>query len=237
MFVTKVKTLTAVVLAFFLATGLLLIGQTPAAPVPVKDTQDRKDKAKKDEPNKVEPKKDAPKKDALSIIKKVVCAGSGNVTIRQGDKETINGQPVQAQDAPDGIFTVSDANDVDIEVKELPELVVAGSGNIDGKDVKARRAVLVISGSGHIRLSGAVDEQVITVAGSGEIHGRELKGKQATVNVTGSGNVVVNVTESVQATVVGSGSVRYLGSPKVEESITGSGSVGPDKDTAKDKDK
>jgi len=224
MFLTKVKkTLTAVILAIFLAAGIVLVGHTLAAAVPVQDNK---------EPKNEEARKEEPKKENLPIIRKIVISASGGVNLRQTGKESVNGTALKAEDLKAGVLELAGAEEVTVEVKELPELVVEGSGNVTATDIKAKRAAITIRGSGEVLFSGTANEQVVISVGSGGFNGRELKGKQATVIVDGSADVIVNVADLLKASIGGSGSIRYCGSPRVEESVSGSGSVVPctDKD-------
>jgi RNA polymerase sigma factor (sigma-70 family) len=237
MSMTKVKTLTAVVVALFVAAGVALVGHALAASAPTQDQpagkEQQKRQPKKDD-RKAEPKKEEAKEEAKKAdlqVKKIVVVGSGNVTFQQGKKNTLNGAALTAGDLEDGVLQLMGDKDAVIELEELPEVVLAGTGNFTGKGVKARRAAFVINGSKNvIRLSGTADEQVVTINGSAKFEGRELKGKQATISVNGPGDVIVNVTDGLKASVAGPGSVRYLGSPKVEKSVFGGGKVSADKD-------
>jgi Putative auto-transporter adhesin, head GIN domain len=224
MFLTRVKkTLTAVILALFLAAGIVLVGHTLTAAVPAQD---------KKAPRTEEARKEDPKKESLPIIRKIVISASGGVNLRQTGKESVNGVALKAEDLKDGVLELAGAEEVTVEVKELPELVVEGSGNVTGTDIKAKRAAITISGSGEVLLSGTADEQVVISVGSGGVNGRGLKGKQATISVDGSADVIVNVTDLLKASIGGSGSIRYCGAPRVEETVSGSGAVVPctDKD-------
>lgn len=240
----KVKTITAVVLTFFLTAGVALVGHARATPVSPQDqpvvgngqktaepapaplavAQDQPG-ADKDQP-KANPKRDEPKKrEATNVpaIKKIVVQGNSNVTFQQGGNQTLKG--ATADDVKDGVLYLTGKEDVIIDLKELPEVLLQGGGSFTGKGLQTKRAVLVAQGSNKIDLSGTADEQVITIQGGATFDGRNLKGMQGTVSMSGSGEVFVNVTDTLKATVFGSGSVRYLGSPKVEDHTVGGGTI------------
>lgn len=212
MFVAKLKNLTAFALAFVLAVGLVFVGQSSAVPTAGK-----------------EEKKDAPKKEDLSIIKTIVTAGSGKVTIRQSGKETINGVAVNAEHVKNGVLELKNTVDLVIEVKNFPALVLAGSGSVIAEDINTKQAVvsMLMSCSGEVRLSGSAVDQIWTHEGTAEMNGRNLKGKTGVVNNLKSGSVTVNVTETLQAYIAGSGSVGYVGTPVVTKNVVGTGTVVP----------
>jgi RNA polymerase sigma factor (sigma-70 family) len=228
MSMTKVNALAGLVLVAFLGSGVVLVGYAFSAPAATSDQPVAARIQEKEKPNADEVKKEE-KKDG-PLVKKILVYGSGNVTFKQGDKETLNGAALKAEDVKRGVLQLGGHKDVVVELKDLPVVLLAGSGNFIAKGLRVKRAVLLIVGSGKtIRLSGSADELVITHTSTATFDGRELKGKKATVNVAGTGTVVVNVTDTLKANVSGPGSVRYLGSPKVEKIVVGGGTVGPEK--------
>lgn len=105
------------------------------------------------------------------------------------------------------------------------ELAVAGSGNItiafNSKKVDAD-----IAGSGDMVLSGTADKLKVSVAGSGDVDARNLKTADAVVNIAGSGDVVLDASQSVEASIAGSGDVSYSGAPaRISRNVMGSGDV------------
>ncbi len=112
-----------------------------------------------------------------------------------------------------------------LTVKDLKEIEVSGSGNVQSSSINTDQLKALVSGSGNITLTGTAQQQDVTVSGSGSYEGANLQGTEATVTVSGSGNAVVNASDRLTARVSGSGSITYLGNPQVTENISGSGSV------------
>lgn len=134
-----------------------------------------------------------------------------------------------------------------VTVASLDGVAISGSGDIETQDITASdftaeitgsgRVLLTglelgmleasIRGSGDIEASGVADDLELRIPGSGSFRGADLETSSATVSIEGSGEALVNVSESLDATVTGSGKVEYLGSPRVTSTITGSGSIRP----------
>ena len=175
-----------------------------------------------------------PKADALPIIKIVRQVGDGKITIRQSDKETINGKAVKAEDVKaangkDGVLELRGKDAWVIEVKELPGIIQNGDGHIIVTDVKAKVVKIIHEGKGDVRFAGSADELNIIYSGSGSLDCRMLKVKTASIVHQGSGDVLVN-SEELKVVLSKTGNVRYLGSPKVEDVVEGTGTVAPFKD-------
>src|SRR5262249_42682547 len=159
-FLTKVKALTAVVLAVFLAAGVVLVGHALAAPAPTQDQPAVSTDQKDGKPEKDETKKQEPKKDGAPTVKRLVVAGSGNVTFQQGGRIPLSGAALKAEAGRDGVLLRRGKDDGALELRDLPDLLRAGGGDFIGKDTRARRGVLPLAGWGKIvRLSGTADEQ------------------------------------------------------------------------------
>lgn len=214
MFPSKVKSLVVLVLVLLLGAGGAIIGRALAAPAPGINKG----------PKKVDP--DGPRTNGPVLIKKIVFAGSGSAVIRQTGNEMLRGVPVKPEDVKDGVLTVGGSKNVVVEIKELPEIVLMGSGSVRGENIRARRAALSILGSGDLRLSGTAEVQAIESAGSGKVDLSGLKGKRASVNIRGSGDTLVHVSEALKLVRTGSGGVHYIGTPKVEKAGAWPGAPG-----------
>jgi len=112
-----------------------------------------------------------------------------------------------------------------LTVKKLDDLRISGSGQADVKGLTENQLQVRISGSGDMTGQGAVDDLDLRISGSGSYSGTNLKSRHATVGVSGSGSVVVNASDTLNASVSGSGSVEYVGDPQVTRNVSGSGSV------------
>lgn len=105
---------------------------------------------------------------------------------------------------------------------------ISGSGTIDIPSVEAGTFDATVSGSGNIEAAGATDHLEVEIPGSGTFSGEALEAGDGTVTISGSGNAVVNVSDTLEATVSGSGNIDYLGEPgSVQSEVTGSGSIKP----------
>lgn len=168
-------------------------------------------------------------------------AGSGEVTIAQGDAEALtieaddNVLPVLTSDVSDSTLTlgtkpgstVRTLNPIRyrVTVKDLTALSVSGSGTVKAQRMKLRALQTDISGSGRVDLSGSAEEQDIEVSGSGRYDAADLPSPKVTVEVSGSGAVTVQVSGALKADISGSGNVTYSGEPTVDSSVSGSGKV------------
>ncbi len=228
MFLTKMKTLTSLVLAVVVVASFGLAGQNLGAPTANgRQTPPAQEKPATAAPDKAVPAKD---KETVPLFTTVRYTGSRSVTIRQTGKERINGAAVQPGDVQNSVLTLAGAEDYDVEVKELSAIQHDGSGTIEANDLKTKRLAVTTKGSGDIIATGTADEQEITLNGSGAFQGKDLKGKEGTVRIGGSGDVVVHVTAKLKGIISGSGTVKYVGRPTVEEEVTGSGAVRPFRD-------
>lgn len=118
----------------------------------------------------------------------------------------------------------------DIDTKDVVdapnlELRVTGSGDVD-LDVNSGKLEARVTGSGDIRVSGKTVELEVSISGSGDFHGFDLASKNTEATVSGSGDVRVVASESIKARVNGSGDITYKGNPERSDTKTsGSGSI------------
>ncbi len=132
-----------------------------------------------------------------------------------------------------------------VNVKDIEEISVAGSGNIRADAIKSARLKSNIAGSGDINIKtltgdmikvsiagsgdftagGSADEFETSIAGSGGVKSERLKAKNAKVSIAGSGDVSLWATDAIKVSIAGSGDVRYYGDATVSKSVAGSGSI------------
>jgi hypothetical protein len=133
-----------------------------------------------------------------------------------------------------------------VTVKELKNLGVSGSGDVNFKDgirsvsltirvsgsgdvlgkVDVRNLDCGISGSGDTKLSGHAENSMVGISGSGDYEGRDLVTTNTSVDVTGSGDASINASNSINASVSGSGDIEYTGGAQhVSKSKSGSGEI------------
>ena len=134
---------------------------------------------------------------------------------------------------------------INITIKDLRELEIAGAAEIEAKNLKADDLMLKmigasnvkvldlkanslrteIPGAGKIRVEGSVKDQTVTLTGAGNFSGHELESKTAKVTISGVGSAQLWVKDELDVTITGVGSVEYYGSPKIKQSVTMLGKI------------
>ncbi len=134
-----------------------------------------------------------------------------------------------------------------VTYRELEEIALSGSGNIQGNDpiqarelsiidsgsgnitlgrLEAERLLVKLSGSANMRLAGRANDAIVQVSGSGNVEAYDLKVSTSEVRISGSGNVNLSVSEGIDASISGSGNVNYRGNPaSTYVKTSGSGSI------------
>jgi hypothetical protein len=110
---------------------------------------------------------------------------------------------------------------------EVPDLRIAASGGAKLAIDDLRATSLRLEGSGALdaRLAGVVERADVQISGAGQVGAEGLRTREATVRVSGVGNVVLNVEQTLQATISGAGNIEYIGDPRVTEQISGIGRI------------
>jgi hypothetical protein len=166
-------------------------------------------------------------------------AGSGEVTVEQGNAESLT---IEADDNVLPRLTSEVSNSTlkldkkpgltinrqspiryRVTVKDLTGIAVSGSGSIQAQEMPLRTLAVDISGSGTVEVSGSVVDQDIDVSGSGRYNAADLQSEKVTADISGSGEVTVVVSRELTVDISGSGTVTYSGDPSVQQSISGSG--------------
>lgn len=171
----------------------------------------------------------------------ITLAGSGEVTITQGDTESLtieaddNLLPKLTSEVSGSMLTldtklgttVRSLNPIRyrVTVKNLATLSLSGSGSVNAQNLKLRVLETDISGSGRVNLSGSAEELDIEISGSGRYEATELPSQKVIAEISGSGSAVVTVSGELHADISGSGNITYSGEPTVDSSVSGSGKV------------
>lgn len=173
----------------------------------------------------------------------VELAGSNTVTIRVGGEQSVvvhaddnlidtvttdvSGGSLVIGNRSDGVTIISSVPmRVDVTVPEVDVLTLSGSGTIEAAGIATDSATVALPGSGIVNAGGRVDRLDVTLAGSGDAQLSELVAADVRAVVTGSGRILVNATETLDASVPGAGSIVYTGAPEhVKQRIDGVGSV------------
>lgn len=120
--------------------------------------------------------------------------------------------------------SVSGSSDLEIErIEGDVALSLAGSGELDVKEIKGGKTNLQVTGSGDVDLKGNADQLEVVVAGSGDVDADALQVASANITVTGSGSLSGRVTGDATISVSGSGSVELTGGAKCTVTTSGSG--------------
>lgn len=123
--------------------------------------------------------------------------------------------------------TISGSGDVRVSEFTTDSFTVEvnGSGDVDVSRIEADEVNVDISGSGGVEISGSSNLLEIGISGSGRFDGPDLEAAIGSVRISGSGDAVINVSDTLNATVSGSGNVEYIGSPTLNASTSGSGDI------------
>jgi hypothetical protein len=180
---------------------------------------------------------------AVSGFTQVALEGSGTLSLRQGDSESLT---VTADDnlladvqttVSGGRLTLSQHGFTlyfprtpvryDLTVKDLTALEISGSGNATATSLHTTDLRLEISGSGSLTLSGlSLTTLDASISGSGNVT-VSGQAQHQTVTVSGSGTYRGRDLASTTARVdvSGSGDVAVQVSSSLDVSISGSGNV------------
>jgi Putative auto-transporter adhesin, head GIN domain len=177
----------------------------------------------------------------LGRFSSIELAGSNNVTVRVGGKQSVVVHAdsnllrlvttkVQAGGLAigntSGTFTTKSPMHVEVTVPSLSAITLSGSGVISAAGIKEPSLTVRLSGAGVLRASGTATRLDVTLAGSGDAQLKQLAARDVQAVVSGSGRILVTATKSLDASVPGSGTIMYSGEPaRVTTSITGSGAV------------
>ncbi len=171
----------------------------------------------------------------------VELAGSNNVLIRVGEKQSVivkadhnlldrvttevqSGKLVVGNTP--GSFTNKAPMSVEVDLPTLDALTLTGSGNIVASNIDARSLGVTLTGSGTLNGSGTATRLDATVSGTGTLHFQELAAKDVRAVVSGAGSIFVTATRDLDASVSGVGAIVYSGNPQhVTKSVTGEGAV------------
>lgn len=152
----------------------------------------------------------------------VIASGAGSIAA--GGDVFVNGVRVASSHAGDG--HVPGPVVVAIAIPVIPEVTIAGAGNVELRDLAQPSVLLQVTGSGDIEASGQVERVEVEIAGSGGIDAGNLVATEVKALISGSGDARVHATQAVRARVQGSGQVRVSGNPPQRDTrIMGSGRV------------
>ena len=182
----------------------------------------------------------------LPPFRSVELAGSNNVTIRVGGKQSVlvhadsnllqrvttvvHARRLVIGNTP-GSFISKSPMSVEISMPSLSALRLSGSGNVSATGIKTSSLTMSLPGSGVLHATGSAMRLTVTVAGSGDAQLGQLVARDVHAVVPGSGFLAVTATDSLNASVPGYGVIMYYGRPAhLTTSVTGSGTILPGND-------
>jgi hypothetical protein len=179
----------------------------------------------------------------VSGFTKVDMQGIGNLTITQGDTESLTIQadenllPYITTEVVAGTLEIGIKPNISVlptrsivytlTVKSLNSVALSGFGNIDADVLQGTDLAVRLSGSGDMHLGALTGERLdLKLTGFGNIDVKTMDVKNPTVELTGSGNL--NVTEvaadALSVRIIGFGNATFTGKAVSEDiRITGSG--------------
>ena len=121
------------------------------------------------------------------------------------------------------------AGAADIETGEIKTdalyLKLVGASNLKVSGLKANSLKTEIPGAGKVQVEGKVKDQSVTLAGAGNFSGHKLESETAKVVLSGVGSAQLWVKKELDVTIAGVGSVEYYGSPTIKQSIAMLGKI------------
>lgn len=101
----------------------------------------------------------------------------------------------------------------------------SSSGQVSAIILDGVELDVVLSGSGRVELSGAVEVAEYSLNSSGRIDALDLEVSDVDAINTGSGTIFLWAIDLLNAIITGSGDIIYQGNPSITSTITGSGSL------------
>ncbi|WP_309621554.1 head GIN domain-containing protein [Novosphingobium sp.] len=105
------------------------------------------------------------------------------------------------------------------------KVVIAGSGELEARDLGGGKLDVTMPGSGAMRAAGNVDALELTILGSGNARLDAVRTPKAKVTIAGSGGAAFASDGEVDATIMGSGTVTVKGRARCTVSAMGSGKL------------
>jgi hypothetical protein len=112
-----------------------------------------------------------------------------------------------------------------LNARSVESISIAGSSDVDARQLAGSALKVSIAGSGDVRLAGKGDALNVSISGSGSVKAKGYDAQRTTISIAGSGDAEVTARGKLKASIAGSGDVRYHGDPSVEKSVVGSGQV------------
>jgi len=178
----------------------------------------------------------------VAPFSRVELAGSNNVEIHVGAKQsvTVEGDANLLRHVTttvrggelvvgtQGSFSTVAPMRVVVDVPQLDEISLSGSGRLTASGVDTTRLTVRLDGSGAVYAHGRAARVLALLNGSGDLELQHVVARQAHAVIAGSGQIWVFATKSLTASVPGTGAVLYSGNPAtVSKVVSGTGDVVP----------
>ena len=177
----------------------------------------------------------------LAPFRSVELAGTNNVTIRVGGRQSVlvhadrnllqrvttvvHAGSLVIGNTP-GSFSSRSPMSVEIRMPSLSAVTLSGSGNVVATGIKTRSLTMSLPGSGVLHATGSATQLTVTLGGSGDAQLGHLSASFVHALLRGSGRIVVNATHGLHASVPGDGVIMYYGHPTLlTRNVTGNGAI------------
>ncbi len=183
----------------------------------------------------------------VSNFSRVSLSGSGELTITQGDQESLEIEAednimlrikteVKGETLFIGIESIGWWNVIPtrpikfyLSMKDIASLDLSGSGNVNASSIETERLDVAVSGSGDIAIDSLTAEKLeVDISGSGNVTMDSLTAEALEVYISGSGkcNLAGQVTEQeIDISSSGKYLAAKLESQTVTVKVSGSGNV------------
>jgi hypothetical protein len=180
----------------------------------------------------------------LASFNRISIAISGNVTMKQGERETISIETddnlqryILTEVRNDTLFISfskevtnfqpSEPNRIFLDFKELEGLETSGSSDVKSDGLVGEYMAIKLGGSGDIEIERMkVDCLFVELSGSGSIHSEDVQTNTLGIALGGSGDVQIDILAAgeIDVEILGSGDVKLAGRAKEQKiNIPGSG--------------
>lgn len=148
-------------------------------------------------------------KTSSSALSKVQLIGSGDF---------IAETPIQAS----GAFNVKLSGSGDMSFPQSitgneASFSLSGTGDIDCSNLRTDNLKVHVSGTGDVKLKGAVAVAEYSVSGTGDIKGYDMNAEDVKAHVSGVGEIELYASKQLSASVSGVGDIYVKGNPDVSK--------------------
>lgn len=107
-----------------------------------------------------------------------------------------------------------------LSVKRL-DVRMTGAGELGIPALSADSLEVHSNGAAEISLGGEVKTQELHFNGASEYQAADLASQQVTLKFAGASEAIIQVSDSLNATMSGASTVRYIGNPNIQKQLAG----------------